>query len=105
MSSSSQFGPKVWYNGELVPWDQATVHVSAHVLHYGSSVFEGIVERLMNSCKVFRIDVPYTFDEIKQAILDTVRANGHQSCYIRPLIFRGTGALGVEGRRCSIESA
>jgi len=121
MSSSSQFGPKVWYNGELVPWDQATVHVSAHVLHYGSSVFEGIrtyatpygpavfcldahVERLMNSCKVFRIDIPYTFDEIKQAILDTVRANGHQSCYIRPLIFRGTGALGVEGRRCSIES-
>jgi len=47
MSSSSQFGPKVWYNGELVPWDQATVHVSAHVLHYGSSVFEGIMLRRM----------------------------------------------------------
>jgi branched-chain amino acid aminotransferase len=119
--SPQQFGAKVWYNGEFVPWDGANVHVSAHVLHYGSSVFEGIrayatpqgpavfcldahVERLFNSCKIFRIDVPYTFDEIKNAILETIRVNGHQSCYIRPLIFRGTGALGVEGRGCAVDA-
>ena len=119
--SPQQFGAKVWYNGELVPWDDATIHVSAHALHYGSSVFEGIrayatpqgpavfcldahVERLFNSCKIFRIDVPYTFDAIKSAILETIRVNGHQSCYIRPLIFRGTGALGVEGRGCTVDT-
>ena len=118
---SSDFGAKVWYNGELVPWENATVHVSAHALHYGSSVFEGIrayatpqgpavfrldehVERLFNSAKIFRIEVPYTFAEVRQAILDTIKANGHQSCYIRPLIFRGTGALGVEGRGCSVDT-
>ena len=118
---SSDFGAKVWYNGELVPWEDATVHVSAHALHYGSSVFEGIrayatpqgpavfrldehVERLFNSAKIFRMEVPYTFAEVRQAILDTIKANGHQSCYIRPLIFRGTGALGVEGRGCSVDA-
>jgi len=111
----------VWSNGSLIPWDEATVHVSAHVLHYGSSVFEGIrayatpdgpsvfrldahVERLFNSCKIFRMEIPYTRQEIKNAILDTVRANGHKSCYIRPLVFRGTGALGVEPRNCSVET-
>jgi len=111
----------VWSNGSLIPWDEATVHVSAHVLHYGSSVFEGIrayatpdgpsvfrldahVERLFNSCKIFRMEIPYTRQEIKTAILDTVRANGHKSCYIRPLVFRGTGALGVEPRNCSVET-
>ncbi|MBN1642143.1 MAG: branched-chain amino acid transaminase [Anaerolineae bacterium] len=111
----------VWSNGELVPWAEATVHVSAHALHYGSSVFEGIrayatpqgpavfcldghVKRLFDSAKIFRIDVPYTPDEISTAIKDTIRANGHSSCYIRPLIFRGCGALGVEGRGCTVET-
>ena len=117
----SEFGANVWYNGQLVPWDDATVHVSAHALHYGSSVFEGIrayatpqgpavfcldrhTQRMFDSCKIFRMDVPYMFDEIKDAILATIRANGHQSCYIRPLIYRGTGALGVEGRKCSVDA-
>ena len=108
---SNPFGAMIWSNGELIPWDDANVHVSAHVLHYGSSVFEGIrayatpqgpavfcldahVERMFNSCKVFRMDVPFTPDEIKAAILETVRANGHEACYIRPLVYRGCGALG-----------
>ena len=88
MSDTSPFGAQVWSNGSLIPWDEATVHVSAHVLHYGSSVFEGIrayatpggpavfrldahVERLFNSCKIFRIEIPYTREQIKTAILDT----------------------------------
>jgi branched-chain amino acid aminotransferase len=121
MSGSSQFGPKVWYNGQLIAWEDATVHVSAHALHYGSSVFEGIrayatpqgpsvfcldqhVERLFDSAKIFRIPMQYSDDEIRQAIKDTILANGHESCYIRPLVFRGTGALGVEGRKCSVET-
>jgi branched-chain amino acid aminotransferase len=120
--SPSPFGSQVWFNGQLVAWDQATVHVSAHALHYGSSVFEGIrayattqgpavfcldahIERLFNSSKVLRIDIPYTPDEIKSAIMETIRANGHQSCYIRPLVFRGMGTLGVEPRKNSIETA
>ena len=121
MSGSSQFGAKVWHNGELVPWEDATVHVSAHALHYGSSVFEGIrayatpdgpavfcldqhVQRLLDSAKIFSIDMPYTFDQIAQAIKDTIRANGHKACYIRPLVFRGCGPLGVEGRKCPVET-
>jgi branched-chain amino acid aminotransferase len=121
MSGSSHFGAKVWHNGELVPWEDATVHVSAHALHYGSSVFEGIrayatpdgpavfcldqhVQRLLDSAKIFRIDMPYTFDQIAQAIKDTIRANGHEACYIRPLVFRGCGPLGVEGRKCPVET-
>jgi branched-chain amino acid aminotransferase len=121
MSATSPFGAMVWSNGMLIPWDEATVHVSAHVLHYGSSVFEGIrayatpdgpavfcldahVERLFNSCKIFRMEIPYTPQEIKTAILDTIRANGHKSCYIRPLVFRGCGALGVEPRQCVVET-
>jgi len=120
MSNPSPFGSKVWFNGQLVPWEEATVHVSTHALHYGSSVFEGIrayatsqgpavfcldahVERMFNSCKIFRIDVPYTADQIKDAVLKTIRANGHESCYIRPLVFRGTGRLGVEPRKNSVE--
>ena len=108
---------KVWFDGELVPWDQATVHVSAHALHYGSSVFEGIraypfpegpailcleehLDRLWASCKVYRMEIPYSRAEIRQAILDTIRANGHPECYIRPIIFRGWGTFALDGRSC-----
>jgi branched-chain amino acid aminotransferase len=122
MGSPNGFGSNVWVNGQLVPWEKATVHVSAHALHYGSSVFEGIrayatkrgsavfcldahVERLVNSCKVFRMDLPYGAGEIKEAILKTICANGHEACYIRPLVFRGTGVLGIEPRKSTIETA
>ena len=105
----------IWRNGEFVKWDEATVHVSAHALHYGSSVFEGIraydtpqgpavfrlrehSERLMQGARVMRIDHDNDADTLDTAIIETVRRNGHASCYIRPIIFRGAGALGLEGR-------
>jgi len=110
----------IWVNGRLVAWDQAQVHVATHALHYGSSVFEGIrayetgngsaifcldqhVDRLFTSAKVYRMEIPYTKEEIRQAIIDTVRANKHRACYIRPLVFRGLGALGVNPQACQVE--
>ncbi len=110
----------IWFNGELVPWDQATVHVTAHALHYGSSVFEGIrayevngtaaifrlgphVDRLLNSCKIYRMDIGYSKEAISQAIIETVKVNKLKGCYIRPLVFRGTGAIGVNPLPCSVE--
>lgn len=108
---------KIWYDGELVPWHDATVHVSAHALHYGSSVFEGIraypfpegpaifcleehLDRMWASCKVYRMEIPYSRAEVRQAILDTIRANGHPECYIRPIVFRGWGTFSLDGRSC-----
>lgn len=105
----------IWRNGEFVKWDDANVHVSAHALHYGSSVFEGIRaystpngpaifrlqehgERLMQGAKIMRIAHEYDVDQVNDAIVETVKKNGHESCYIRPIIFRGSGALGLEGR-------
>lgn len=115
-------GPYIWFDGKLVKWDEATVHITAHVLHYGSSVFEGIrcysteqgsaifrlpphVKRLVNSCKIGRIDVPFTEEQLSQAIVETVSSNGQTSCYIRPLIFRGAEVLGIDGRKCPTQVA
>ncbi len=109
-------GAYVWRNGEFVEWDNATVHVSTHALHYGSSVFEGVraystpegpaifrlqphSRRLLNSCKIARINLPFTEEELSQATVDTVARNGHEACYIRPLAFRGAERLGLEGRK------
>jgi len=106
----------IWKNGKFVAWEDATVHVTAHALHYGSSVFEGVrayatpggpavfrlephTQRLFNSCKIARIEVPYTAEEINSAIVSIIQKNGHESCYVRPLIFRGVNKLGVEGRQ------
>ncbi|MGC8838041.1 MAG: branched-chain amino acid transaminase [Anaerolineae bacterium] len=111
----------IWFDGRLVPWDEAQVHVTAHALHYGSSVFEGIrayatpkgpavfclwehLERLAASCKIFRMDLPYSLEDLAKAIRETVRANGHAACYIRPLVFRGAGALGVDPRACPVHT-
>jgi branched-chain amino acid aminotransferase len=109
----------IWMDGKMVPWYQATVHVSAHVLHYGSSVFEGIraydvkdtpgifcldahIRRMFDSCKVYRMDIPYTPAEVKQACIDVVKINKLPAAYIRPLVYRGTGNLGVDPRSCPI---
>ncbi|MCC6615094.1 MAG: branched-chain amino acid transaminase [Anaerolineae bacterium] len=106
----------IWHNGEFVAWDDCKVHVTTHALHYGSSVFEGVrcyatergpavfrlqahTHRLFNSAKIARIEIPFSEDDINQAILDTVNKNGLGACYIRPLAFRGAGPIGVEGRK------
>jgi branched-chain amino acid aminotransferase len=103
---------KIWMDGELVPWENAKIHVLTHALHYGSGVFEGIrayetkrgpavfrledhVRRLFRSSHIYQIEVPFSPDEISDAIKDTVRANGLASCYIRPLIYRGYGEMGL----------
>lgn len=103
----------VWMNGKMVPWKDATVHVASHVVHYGSSVFEGIrayenkkgsaifrldahIERLFNSAKIYRMEIPFTFEEICNACIETIKANGMKSCYIRPVVYRGYAKLGVD---------
>ena len=102
----------VWRNGKLIPWKDATIHLASHVVHYGSALFEGLraydtpkgtavfrlqdhTRRLYNSCKIYRMDVPYSQDEFNRAVIETVRANGLKSCYIRPIIYRGYNMLGV----------
>ena len=104
---------KVWLDGKLIDWDQANVHILTHTLHYGLGVFEGIrcyethdgksavfrlrehVRRLFDSAKICTMPMPYTQDEIVQACLDTVKANGLKACYLRPLAFLGDGAMGL----------
>jgi branched-chain amino acid aminotransferase len=103
---------KVWMNGRLVDFADAKIHAFSHVFHYGSAMFEGMrvyktrggtaafrledhIERLYHSCKVYRMEIPYTPAQFKDAIFDTIRANGFEACYIRPVIYRGLGALGV----------
>jgi branched-chain amino acid aminotransferase len=111
----------IWFNGEFVPWDDAKVHVMSHALHYGSSVFEGIraystpagpavlglkphVDRLFFSAKVMRMEIPYSREEIAEAIKATIRRNKHDECYIRPLVFRGYEMLGVYPLSCPVET-
>jgi len=112
----------IWFNGELVPWDNATIHVLSHVVHYGSSVFEGIrcyetpqgpaifrlrdhTRRLLNSAKIYRMPVPYNEDQLNQACHAVVKANKLRSAYLRPVAFRGYGTLGVDPRPCPVEVA
>lgn len=104
---------KVWMNGRLVPWKEANIHIASHVIHYGSSIFEGFrayktskggvifrlkdhVDRLYNSSKIYRMEIPYTKEEFTKAILETIKANHLRSCYIRPVVYRGYKTLGVD---------
>ena len=103
---------KIWMNGQFVAWDDAKVHVLSHVLHYGSSVFEGIrcyntkqgpaifrlgehIERLAYSAKIYRMKLPFSTEQIERACIDTVATNRLAECYIRPLIYRGYSHVGV----------
>lgn len=108
-------------NGSLVEWDQAKIHVLSHVVHYGTSWFEGIrcyktkkgsavfklldhLVRLKESTKMYRTDIPYSIDELTNAVLQLIRANKLESCYIRPVVFRGYQELGVYPLRCPVET-
>jgi branched-chain amino acid aminotransferase len=111
---------KVWMNGRLVDFADAKIHAFSHVLHYGSGMFEGLrvyktrngsaafrldehVDRIFHSCKVYRMEVPLSRSQFKDAIFDTVRANGFDECYIRPVVYRGLGALGVNPFRSPVD--
>jgi branched-chain amino acid aminotransferase len=113
--------PDIWFNGKLVPHDQATVHVLSHVIHYGSSVFEGIrcynteqgpavfrlrehLRRLVDSAKIYRMEIPYTLDELEEACVETISNSGLKSCYIRPVVFRGEGRRGVNPLHNKVET-
>ena len=113
----------IWMNGELVPWNEAKVHVLTHAFHYASGVFEGIraykteklgtavfrldehVERLINSAKIYRMELQFSHEDIKNAIIETIRANEHEACYIRPIVYRGFYNLGVNPFECPVEIA
>ncbi|MBV8476453.1 MAG: aminotransferase class IV, partial [Acidobacteria bacterium] len=102
----------IWHNGKLIPWDNASIHVMSHVVNYGSSVFEGIrcyslpkgpvifrasehIQRLLDSAKVYRMDIDFTRDELIAAMVETISLNGVWPCYIRPIVLRGYGQAGV----------
>jgi branched-chain amino acid aminotransferase len=110
----------IWFNGEMVPWEKATVHVMTHALHYGSSVFEGIrayetpqgtaifrlrehIRRLFDSCRIYRMDPPFTPDQVFEACRAVVRENGLKNAYIRPLVWRGYGEMGLNPLRSPVE--
>jgi branched-chain amino acid aminotransferase len=113
MSPFNEEKGMVWMNGKLVPWKEANIHIACHVIHYGSSLFEGFraydtpngtailrnkahIKRLYNSCKMYRIEIPFTQEEIEQAVIETIKANKLKACYIRPVVYRGYGTLGVD---------
>src|SRR5919112_6283711 len=113
--------PKIWYNGQFVAWNDAKIHVLSHVVSYGSSVFEGIrcyettngpaifrlsehMRRMIDSAKIYRMEIPYTADQLNEAAVELVRENNLASCYIRPIVLRGYGVIGVHGGKNPIET-
>jgi branched-chain amino acid aminotransferase len=112
---------RIWRDGQLVNWDDATIHVMSHVVHYGSSVFEGVrcyegpnggaifrarehMRRLVDSCKIYRIQLNYSVDDLIQAMIDTVAGNELKECYLRPLVVRTGEQMGVYGAGVPVET-
>jgi branched-chain amino acid aminotransferase len=110
----------IWHNGELVPWADATVHILTHGLHYGTGVFDGIrayetprgiaifrshehFDRLFKSAELYYMPIPYTLEELRAATHELIDANELRECYIRPIVFRGTGAIGLYPLDCDVE--
>ena len=110
----------IWMNGELVAWDDAKVHVLSHVIHYGSALFEGIrcyatergpavfrhrehLERLARSAELYYLPLGYSIDELRDATHELIRRNGLESCYIRPLAFRGYGEMGLFAQSAPVD--
>lgn len=111
----------IWFKGQMIPWEQANVHVMTHALHYGSSIFEGIrsyptpngtaifrlgphIRRLWDSCKIYGMEIPFTPEQISQACRDVIKVNGFTNSYLRPLVWRGEGPLGLDGKNNPIET-
>ena len=111
---------KIWMNGTLVNWDDAKIHVLSHAVHYGSSWFEGIrcydtkkgpaifqldahLRRLFNSAKIYRTEIPYSEEQLAEAIKKTILANKLKACYIRPIVYRGYGDVGVNPLGCPVD--
>jgi branched-chain amino acid aminotransferase len=109
---ATEIAQKIWHNGKLVDWQDAQIHVMSHVVNYASALFEGIrcyatphgpavfrlrehLERLRDSCHIYRMDPGYSVDELLAACVEVVRANEFQHCYLRPIVFRGYGSFGV----------
>jgi len=113
---------KIWMNGKLVDWKDATIHIATHVIHYGSGIFEGArcyetplgsacfrldahMRRLQHSAKIYRMEYPLDLAGWQDAVLDTIRANAMKACYIRPLVYRGYDTLGVNPLTCPVDAA
>ncbi len=111
---------KIWMNGEWVDWENATIHVASHVIHYGSGVFEGIRayevdgraaifrldehnRRLHDSAKIYRMNLPWSLEETREAMIESVRINGFTECYLRPVVYRGLGRMGVNPLHNSVD--
>jgi branched-chain amino acid aminotransferase len=111
----------IWMNGEFVAWEDAKVHVLTHALHYGTGVFEGIrayetergtaifrhadhLDRLEKSCRLYYMDLPYSKEQLREATHELILRNGLKSCYIRPLVFRGTGPMGLNPLENRVEA-
>lgn len=110
----------VWMNGEVIPWSKATTHVSAHGLHYGTGVFEGIrcystnngpalfrveehLARFFASAEIHGIEIPFSSDHLTEAITRVIRENGFNACYVRPIAYFGSGSLSLNPRDCAVE--
>ena len=113
---------KIWHNGKLIPWNQATLHVMSHVVNYGSSVFEGVrcyalpsgpgifrakehAQRLLDSAKVYRIDVDFTVEDLVSGMVELVKTNRTSPCYLRPIILRGYGEVARDLPRVARDDA
>jgi branched-chain amino acid aminotransferase len=113
---------KIWMNGKLVEWKDATIHIASHVIHYGSGVFEGArcydtpngsacfrldahMRRLEHSAKIYRMSYPLDLAGWNNAVLETIRANNLKACYIRPILYRGYNELGVNPNNCPVDAA
>ena len=111
---------KIWFNGKLINWFDAKIHILSHVVHYGSSWFEGIrcyetkkgsavfrldehISRLFDSAKIYRAEIPFTKQQLIMATIETIKANNLKSCYIRPIAFRGYGDVGVNPFGCPVD--
>jgi branched-chain amino acid aminotransferase len=110
----------IWMNGELVAWEDAKVHVLTHALHYGTGVFEGVrayetprgtavfrhqdhIDRLFKSAQMYYMEIPYTKEQIREATLDLIARNGLKACYIRPVVYRGAGPMGLYPLDCPVD--